>query len=54
MMEWDQPSTLALLALLIGIALGTMSGYTLALEHFPFQVDGTFYVNDARTDPIRN
>jgi hypothetical protein len=35
MKDWDEPSTLAVLALLIGIALGTLSGYELALDRFP-------------------
>ena len=39
MKAWDEPSTLALLALLIGIALGTLSGYTLALDAAIFTVD---------------
>ena len=45
--DWNEPSTLALVALLIGIALGTLSGYTLALDLHPYQVD-----NDTRTAPI--
>jgi hypothetical protein len=44
MKDWDEPSTLAVLALLIGIALGTLSGYELALERHVFKVD-----NDDRT-----
>lgn len=39
MIDWDEPSTLALLALLVGIALGTLSGYTLALDFHHFKVD---------------
>jgi hypothetical protein len=37
--DWNKTETLVLLALLMGIALGTVSGYTIALEHYDFQVD---------------
>jgi hypothetical protein len=37
--DWANTDTLVLLALLMGIALGTVSGYTIALEHYDFQVD---------------
>ena len=37
--DWDEPSTLTLLALLIGIALGTFSGATLVLEEARYTVD---------------
>jgi hypothetical protein len=37
--DWAQTDTLVLLALLVGIALGTVSGYTLHLDLSPFQVD---------------
>jgi hypothetical protein len=39
MPDWDNTETLVLLALLVGIALGTVSGYTLHLDLSPFQVD---------------
>jgi hypothetical protein len=39
MRDWANTDTLVLLALLMGIALGTVSGYTIALEHHDFQVD---------------
>jgi len=39
MNDYANTETLVLLALLIGIALGTFSGYTLALEAAPFTVD---------------
>lgn len=39
MKDWNEPSTLALVALLVGIALGTLSGYTLALETHKAGVD---------------
>lgn len=39
MKDWNAPETLVLLALLVGIALGTLSGYTLALDLQPFVVD---------------
>jgi len=46
MKDWNQTDTLVLLALLIGIALGSVSGYTLHLDQPPFQVD-----NDIRLPP---
>lgn len=49
MTDWDAPETLALLGLLIGIALGTLSGYTVALERYPYTVD-----YDPSTDPGRH
>ena len=39
MTDWADTETLVLLALLIGIALGTVSGYTLHLDLHPFEVD---------------
>jgi hypothetical protein len=39
MKDWNKPETLVLLALLIGIALGSFSGYTVALEHYDIHVD---------------
>ena len=39
MNDWANTETIVLLALLIGIALGTLSGYTLALERAVFTVD---------------
>jgi len=44
MKDWSQTDTLTLLALLVGIAMGTLSGYTLALDHFPMRFD-----NDIRS-----
>lgn len=35
MKDWDELSTIALLALLIGVAMGTISGYSLALDLYP-------------------
>jgi len=32
MKDWNEPSTLALVALLVGIALGTLSGYSVAVD----------------------
>ena len=37
--DWNSTETIVLLALLIGVLLGTFSGYTLALDHYDFQVD---------------
>jgi hypothetical protein len=37
--DWDEPSTLALLALLIGLALGSVSGGFFVIEHYDFQAD---------------
>lgn len=37
--DWNEPSTLALLALLIGIALGTFSGATFVLEEARYTMD---------------
>jgi hypothetical protein len=39
MKDWNSTETLVLLALLVGIALGTFSGYTLALDFHHFKVD---------------
>jgi len=47
--DWAQTDTLVLLALLVGIALGSVSGYTLHLDLHPFQVD-----NDTRANPVRD
>ena len=47
MTDWADTETLVLLALLIGIALGTVSGYTLHLDLHPFEVD-----NDPRATAI--
>jgi hypothetical protein len=37
--DWAATETLVLLALLVGVALGTASGYTLQLDLAPFTVD---------------
>jgi hypothetical protein len=37
--DWDNTETIVLLALLVGIAMGTFSGYSLALEPAIFTVD---------------
>jgi len=37
--DWANTDTLVLLALLIGIALGTFSGYTLAIDAPPYTID---------------
>jgi hypothetical protein len=39
--DWAETDTLVLLALLVGIALGTVSGYNVAIDlnPYPFQVD---------------
>ena len=39
MNDWNNTETLLLLALLCGLLVGTFSGYTLALDHYDFQVD---------------
>ena len=39
MKDYANTETLVLLALLVGIALGTLSGYTLALDAPTFVVD---------------
>ena len=41
MKEWNQTDTLVLLALLTGIALGTLSGYNIALERAHYTIDNT-------------
>jgi len=37
--DWDEPSTLALLAMLIGLALGSVSGGFFVIEEACFEVD---------------
>ena len=49
MRDWCQNDTLVLLALLVGIALGSVSGYTLHLDSPTWTVD-----NDTRADSVRN
>ena len=39
MSDWNNTETLVLLALIVGIALGTFSGGALVLEERCFQVD---------------
>ena len=39
MSDWADTETLVILALLIGIALGTFSGYTLRLDAPPYTID---------------
>ena len=39
MSDWNATETLVLLALLVGLALGTVSGGTLVLEESCFKVD---------------
>jgi hypothetical protein len=39
MKDWASTETLVLLALLVGVLLGTFSGYNIALEYHEFQVD---------------
>jgi hypothetical protein len=43
MKDYANTETLVLLALLVGIALGTLSGYTLALDAPTFVVDNREY-----------
>jgi len=47
--DWAQTDTLVLLALLVGIALGSVSGYTLHLDEPIYRID-----NDPRPNPVRN
>lgn len=49
MRDWADTETLVLLALLVGIALGSVSGYTLHLDEPPYKVD-----NDTRSNSVRN
>jgi hypothetical protein len=37
--EWNKTDTIVLVALFIGICMGTLSGYNIALDHYDFQVD---------------
>jgi len=37
MRDWCQTDTLVLLSLLVGIALGTLSGYTLHIDQLHYQ-----------------
>jgi hypothetical protein len=46
--EWSQTDTLVILALLMGVALGTASGYTLQLDQLHYQD----FDNDTRRNPI--
>lgn len=39
MKDWAETDTLVLLALLIGIALGSVSGYYTHLDSIPYKVD---------------
>jgi hypothetical protein len=39
MKDWASTETIVLLALLVGVLLGTFSGYNIAIEHYDFQVD---------------
>ena len=46
--DWANTETLVLLALLVGIALGTLSGYTLALDLTPYRFDNDIRNPDRR------
>jgi hypothetical protein len=48
MKDWAATETLVLLALLMGVALGTASGYTLHLDQLHYQD----FDNDTRPNPI--
>jgi hypothetical protein len=39
MNDWNNTETLVLLALLVGLLVGTFSGYVIVIDHFGLAVD---------------